>query len=378
MSRLADQDHNVLFVDPPINTGRVFWRQIQKGFWGIRRLLTQVVKDSTGAVIYTPLNILISQNLTSSMHIERIKSLMNKNFDNDLKTVLWVYHVQIPFLEKYVNNLPHDILVYDCVDNYLGFPDNSNFYSAIVPRSKVVEQEEFLAKNADIVFATAPGLVEKLKQYNKNVIFTPNVGDFGKFFKVSELKSSIPGDLEAIPRPRIGFTGALDSYKFDAKLVRKIAEDHPEFSFVLIGQLALKDRDAGLEDLILSDVKNVYFLGEKPYGEIEKYFAGFDAYFIPYQLNDYTVGGCFPVKFHDSLASGLPTIVTNLPAYMPFDNVSYISRSYEEFSANVKKALEEDNEHKVIERQEVARQNTWEGKIELMLKKVYEASGYSI
>ena len=160
--------------------------------------------------------------------------------------------------------------------------------------------------------------------------------------------------------------------------MRKIAEDHPEFSFVLIGQLALKDRDAGLEDLILSDVKNVYFLGEKPYGEIEKYFAGFDAYFIPYQLNDYTVGGCFPVKFHDSLASGLPTIVTNLPAYMPFDNVSYISRSYEEFSANVKKALEEDNEHKVIERQEVARQNTWEGKIELMLKKVYEASGYSI
>ena len=164
MSRLADQDHNVLFVDPPINTGRVLWRQIQKGFWGIRRLLTQVVKDSTGAVIYTPLNILISQNLTSSMHIERIKSLMNKNFDNDLKTVLWVYHVQIPFLEKYVNNLPHDILVYDCVDNYLGFPDNSNFYSAIVPRSKVVEQEEFLAKNADIVFATAPGLVEKLKK----------------------------------------------------------------------------------------------------------------------------------------------------------------------------------------------------------------------
>jgi len=40
-------------------------------------------------------------------------------------------------------------------------------------------------------------------------------------------------------------------------------------------------------------------------------------FIIPYQINDYTVGGCFPVKFHDALSAGLPVVVTDLPAYAP-------------------------------------------------------------
>jgi hypothetical protein len=281
--------------------------------------------------------------------------------------VLWVYHVQIPYLEKYLAGLKYDVLVYDCVDNYEGFPADSSYYSAIVPKDKVLQQEKMLAEKADIVFATAPGLVEKLKKYNNNVYFTPNVGDYEKFSQVDKYKEQLPAEIASIKRPRVGFTGSLDEYKFDALLMRRVALDHPELSFILIGQIALKDKDAGLDALGLADVPNIHFLGFKPFEILEKYMAGFDAFIIPYQLNDYTVGGCFPIKFHDSLAAGLPTVVTNLPAYLPFGHVSYISKTYEEFSENVQKALDEDSEDRILARRQVAMENSWDGKVEKLV-----------
>jgi glycosyltransferase involved in cell wall biosynthesis len=140
---------------------------------------------------------------------------------------------------------------------------------------------------------------------------------------------------------------------------------------VIIGPLALKDREGNKKSLGLEGLNNVYFLETKPYSEIVKYIAAFDVAVIPYQINDYTVGGCFPVKFHEELAAGLPVVVTDLPAYSPFGDVCYISKSYNEFSQNVRKALEENTPEKVKERKKIAKENTWEGKVNNILKVIW-------
>ncbi|OGC47172.1 hypothetical protein A2886_00815 [candidate division WWE3 bacterium RIFCSPHIGHO2_01_FULL_42_13] len=369
MSRIAGLGNNVLFVDPPINTGRMFAHQVLKGQWGAKRLLTQKYRDD-GVLIYSPLNLIPNGELTSLLHAQRIVALAKKNLDPTLKNVLWVYHVEIPGLQSYIDLISHDTLVYDCVDNYGAFPENSSFYSATIGRDQIIKQERSLAEQADVVFATTPGLVEKLSKYNSSVHFAPNVGDYKRFKDVQELKQAqdqIPEDLQAIPRPRIGFIGALDSYKFDATLVRKAAIDHPNYSFVLIGQFALKEKDAGLEALGLADLPNIYYLGPRPYEQKKYYMAGLDVELIPYQLNDYTVGGCFPVKFHDALAAGLPTVVTDLPTYAPFKDVTYIAKSPEDFSAKIELALKEDDKEKIKARQAVAKENDWDGKVAKML-----------
>ncbi len=371
MSRLEKMGHNVLFVDPSINTGRLFLRQILKGQWGIKRLVTQTYEEGN-ATIYTPLNVMPSGDATSKLHAKRIAQLASKKFDPSLKTVLWVYHVEAVGLENYINYIPHDLLIYDCVDNYAAFPENSLFYSATVGKAKIIEQEAYLAKKADIVFATAPGLVEKLKAYRDEVFYTPNVGNFPKFSKSPSLKDKIPADLEEIRRPRIGFTGAIDEYKFDLELVKKSARENPNYSFVIIGPMALKDREATAEELGLQNFPNIYFLGSRPYEELEYYYAGFDAFIIPFQLNEYTVGGCFPIKFHDSLAAGLPTVVTDLPAYAPFKDVCYIAKSEEDFSRLIGTALKEDSAEKIKIRQQVAKENDWDGKVARLLEIISE------
>ena len=89
-------------------------------------------------------------------------------------------------------------------------------------------------------------------------------------------------------------------------------------------------------------------------------------------MNEYTVGGCFPVKFHEALAVGIPTVVTDLPAYMPFKDVCYIAKNNDEFLIQLKKALDEDNNLKIKERKEIAKQNNWDGKVDSMLDYIGE------
>lgn len=366
MGRLGLAGHNVIYVDPPINIGKVFYNQIKRGLWGLFRLLIQVKKES-GVIVFTPLNLVPFANITSKIHAFRIRRLAAKNFDPALKTVVWVYHVQIPYLNHYINTLDHDLLVYDCVDNYSAFPEEKVFFKASLYSDSLIEQEEYLAKKADVIFASAPGLVTLMKKYNENVHFTPNVGDYDEFKDAKSFKDSIPENLKAIPRPRVGYMGALDDYKFDYALVEKLAKDHPKVNFVIIGPLALKDKNARLEDLKIAEYSNVHLLGITAYKDKKYYLAGFDAEIIPYVLNDYTIGGCFPVKFHDSLAAGNPVIVTDLPAYAPFSDVCYISKGYNDFSENIRKALDEDTPKKIKERQQVAKENNWEGKVAKML-----------
>ncbi|MBI2414987.1 glycosyltransferase [candidate division WWE3 bacterium] len=381
MERMGKLGHNVLFVDPPINTGRLFFRQIVRGQWPFKRLITRTYRQGS-VLVYSPLKLIPNDKITTSQQVEKINALAISHFDPNAKTILWIYHVEIHGLPYILENIAHDLLVYDCVDNYTAFPSRSSFYSATVSKEELVEQERMLTQKADLVFASAPGLVSKLKNYRDEVYFTPNVGDYEKFKDIQRVKEKIkqnldkdllPKDLATIRRPRIGFTGAVDEYKFDASLVAKIAKDNPNYNFVIIGPFGLKDKEGSKEEIGLAGLDNVHFLGARPYTIIQDYFAGFDAFIIPFQLNDYTVGGCFPVKFHDALAAGLPTIVTDLPAYLPFKDVCYISKSYEEFSKNISLALKEDSLEKISQRVKIASENNWDGKLHKMLEYVYLA-----
>ena len=58
--------------------------------------------------------------------------------------------------------------------------------------------------------------------------------------------------------------------------------------------------------------------------------------------------------------------------HVPFDTVCYVSKSYDEFSTNVKKALEEDSDMRIKQRQEVAKVQNWDGKISNMLNLISE------
>ena len=84
MSRLAERGHKVLFVDPPINTGRMFVRQVLGGKWGIGRLSTQTYRGGT-ALIYSPLKPIPSAGVTAGWHISKIQKVLGYTPKVELK-----------------------------------------------------------------------------------------------------------------------------------------------------------------------------------------------------------------------------------------------------------------------------------------------------
>ncbi len=146
----------------------------------------------------------------------------------------------------------------------------------------------------------------------------------------------------------------------------EVAKKHSDKSLVLVGPTGVADDQPDLSQLRKMD--NVYLLGQKPYEQMPVYFSRFDVYIIPYNLNDYTVKGCFPVKFLDALAAGLPTVVTNLPAYEEFADVCYIAKDNEQFSQLIQTALDEDSKKHIAQRKSTAKQNSWDNKVDKMLR----------
>jgi len=395
MTRLSKLGHNVLFVNPPTRY-KALKNLFRPGHLSFKSL-SGIRKENEALTIYSPINIFNFRPfsiINTWVHSQRIGSLLSAY--EKRKTILWVYHFDFPDMENFIKKLEYDLLIYDVVDEYSAFPEYAKGkkvnkgivafiqnldevlkvrlnQSGFSGKKWVVKREEWLAEKSDLIFASAPGLVTKFKNMclkigkdTEEVYFLPNSGDFERFHKVEEYKKSVPEDLAGIPRPRILSTGALDSYKVNIGLIEMCAKAYPGFSFVLIGPERLSDPDLDLSSL--KSLKNVFLLGLKPYEILPYYTASSDAFIIPYNLNEYTIGGCFPVKFHDALSSGLPVIVTNLPAYKPFSNVCYIAKSDEEFIRFVKTALMEDSKQKFIQRQAVAKKNTWDIKVETQLK----------
>ena len=363
MTRLAKMGHKIIFVDPPINFGRVFLRQVQKGYWTFLRFLLGYKKEGN-VMVYTPIKYYFFSKFSTFLFSEKINNLAQGFFSKRNKTLLWIYNVEIEHLEEYLSQVKRDFLIYDCVDYYAGFPR----YETREQKELFLEIEKKLTESSDLVFATAPGLVERLKKINKNTFYTPNVGDFEMFHNIKEkYKNDRPKELKSISGPIIGYIGALDSYKFDYELLKKSAVTYPEYNFVIIGDIALKDREGSLKELGLDNLPNVHFLGSIPFVKTPKYMAHFDCELIPYVYNDYTIGGCFPVKFFNTLSAGIPSIVTDLPVFAMYKNVAYISKTHDDFVNNIGKALSENSLTKINERSSVAKENTWDAKVSNML-----------
>jgi len=374
MSRLANLGHEVIFVDPPIRVKKLV-KQVLQGKWSLRRLLTgsRVVKTGFGEnaelINFSPVTLSYSEdpNLTQ-FNTQRFVGVTHASpwtrhasplQGNEIKTVLWVYN---PSMREYIEQIPHDLLVYDCVDNY---PAMAN-YQRLRLSEMVNEWEESIAKTSDLVFATTPGLVEKLKKINPETYFVPNAGSYEIFSKADRKIVTMPKALEGLESPIVGFTGTIDNYKVNSELIKRAVESYPNFSFVIVGPSGEADKAPDVASLKL--LPNVHFLPEVAYKDQLPYYTYFDEFIIPYRLNDYTVKGCFPIKFIDALAAGLPTVVTNLPSYENYQAVCSIGKDDAEFVRMIGRAILEDSPERRRARQKVAAENSWDGKVSKQLE----------
>ena len=231
--------------------------------------------------------------------------------------ILWTYN---PMTTDVLTPSRFETLVYHCVDDIKTAPG--------MPAEAIRRSEEKLACQADVVFATAPKLAESHRKHNVNTHFFSNVADYDLFSQARDPATQVPDDLTLIPVPRIGFIGAISSYKVDFGLLQAIAQSHPHWSIVLIGEVG--EGDPRTDVSALRDLPNLHFLGPRPYSQLPAYLKGFQVGILPSLLNEYTAS-MFPMKFFEYLAAGLPVVSVNLPALRDHSDVATLAHTPQEF-----------------------------------------------
>ena len=210
-------------------------------------------------------------------------------------------------------------------------------------------------KKADLVVANSTYLAALARKFNPNSFYVGQGCDISLFD--SRLVSVFPDDLKNIPKPIIGYIGALLSLRLDINVLEYIADSRPEWSLVLVGP-----EDEAFKNSMLHQFKNVYFLGNKQGSELPSYLKHFDVTINPQVLSPVTIGN-YPRKIDEYLAMGKTTVATKTEAMSVFADYTYLAEKKEEYITCIEKALSEDNEEIRLKREEFAKQHTWENNV---------------
>src|SRR5262249_6462720 len=141
---------------------------------------------------------------------------------------------------------------------------------------------------------------------------------------------ALPTDTAHLPRPVVGFFGLIERW-IDLDLVKYLAELRPEWSFVMLGRVAVPEEE-------LPRRANLHFLGRRPYEQLPAYGKQFDAAIIPYRLTRQVLHAN-PIKLREYLAMGKPVVTVRTPEIEKFTDVIEIASSREAFLAKLDEVL---------------------------------------
>jgi glycosyltransferase involved in cell wall biosynthesis len=160
-----------------------------------------------------------------------------------------------------------------------------------------------------------------------------------------------PADILGIPKPRLGYFGAIETWLLDQDLIRYVSSQRPEWQWIFIG---LKTGTLEIEAL-----PNVHYLGSKPYSELPRYAWEFQVCVLPWATRNEFVSYGSPIKVREYLATGKPVVITPLYEYESMDGILRIARDYGDFVRKVEDALTKDTEAQRCARQQAIASSTW-------------------
>jgi glycosyltransferase involved in cell wall biosynthesis len=350
MGRLA-AGNNVLFVESlglrrPQLAGRDLsrlWRRLRRGLRG--------AQPADGLHVLSPLVLPLH-------HLAAVRALNRRLLRFQVRRaarrlgmrspVLWAY---VPQAEALLDVLGPSLVVYHCVDDVAAQKgvDADSFRAA----------EEPFARCADLVLASAPALAERMRTLSGNVLYAPNVADTPAFATALGAGPVDPA-VEALPRPRLIFQGAIVATKLDVGLLAELARLRPGWSIVLVGPEGAGDPGGDLSPLHAA--ANIHLVGPRPAAELPQILRGADAGLIPYAINDLT-RSVFPMKVYEYLAAGLPVLATPLPALEGVEAIDTVADAGQLIEA-AEREFAADTPQRRRERSEDAAAHSWEARIE--------------
>ena len=236
-----------------------------------------------------------------------------------------------------------------------------------------------LADRADLLIGTAQSMLRTLPgNATAKAKELPNAADADAF--IAGRDAPCPDDLAPIPHPRIGYIGSIN-IKVDIGLIAATAAARPDWHWAIVGPrpgaaAAQADADwqAGLAACEASP--NVHFLGSKHHTELPAYASHNDVNTMCYRTDGSGWWrAVYPLKLHEYLGAGKPIVSADLETVRPFDTVVDIASGRDAWIAAIDRALSEGGVGTVASRHAVARQNTWDRRVDQLEQWLVEMLG---
>ena len=223
--------------------------------------------------------------------------------------------------------------------------------------------ETEIIQKYDLTMTTSRELYRLKKEISSHVYYLPNAADIDLFLTSTDEKLIPPEDWVFAGKKTIAYLGAIES-RIDYQLLHKIAKDHHDKLIILIGPIVSRE----YREMKLDKMDNVIFLGGKKMEELPAYLKFMDVALIPFKKNVLTKS-IYPLKINEYLAAGKAVVSTDFSEdILAFEPIIYIGRDEADFSNKIDLAIHENNQQKIKERIEVAKENSWEARVKQFWK----------
>ena len=281
------------------------------------------------------------------------------------KPILWI---AIPTAAEMIGMLDEAVVVYQVSDKY-----DANTMDHATDPALIRRLHEHAIDAADLVFYSGRKLFNEATRGCERSYLLEQGVDYEHWRRVSEGTLAVAPEVANIPRPRLGYFGAIEPWLVDQELIKRAARERPEWQWIFIG-----NKSRGLE---IEDLPNTHFLPPVPYAELPRYAAGFDVCVLPWETEQSFTSYGSAIKVREYLATGKPVVIAPLPEYEPMRDVLRIARTRDEFLRLIEEALSENDPAAGIRRQAAVASGTWEARatwVGNLIERVLDAKRHKV
>lgn len=250
-----------------------------------------------------------------------------------------------------IDKLKPKLVIYDSIDM---FPQNQG-------------EEKKMVDNSDVILATTKSIYDfHRKHTNKPIYMCEN----GCFASLRNKSFPIPNDIKNLPKPWILFSGALaadSQYGWvDLDLIEAVSK---KYTTLIVGSIwgVSPNEEARIKGVKLS---KAYFLGNKDYIELQKYYANCDVNLLPFkrcQISDFSS----PLKLVEGCNYGKICVATDIPVASEFNKEYPLavlsSKNKDEFLKNIDLAITiKDKEEAKNQCYSLADFHDWNRKVDII------------
>jgi glycosyltransferase involved in cell wall biosynthesis len=262
----------------------------------------------------------------------------------------------VPHPAALAGKVGDELVVYYVVDDYAAL--------AQMDASRIQRLDDELTARADVVFVCSETLLNRKRELNRNVEYSPHGVDFELFSQAQDPATEIAEAARGLQQPVIGYFGSIAG-QIDLELIAYLAGQRKDWTFLLIG-MASVDVDA------IAALPNVHLPGPQPYESLPRWAKAFDVTIVPYRRNRFVMNSN-PLKIREYLAAGKPVVSVRAPEIERFGDVIFLADSQEEFLQKIEQALEGETAEIRQTRMDAVRNSSWQACAERALVRIQKA-----